>query len=89
VTPGAVAAREKAVRVIEKLRGLARPKPEFVDIAVEETLTYDAFPEEHWRRIRTNSLLEHILREIRPRTRVVGSFPDGTLPAPLGRPKNI
>ena len=34
-------------------------------------------PEEHWRRIRTNNPLERILREIRRRTRVVGSFPDG------------
>jgi putative transposase len=45
--------------------------------AVEETLTYYAFPEEHWRRIRTNNPLERILREIRRRTRVVGAFPDG------------
>jgi uncharacterized protein YbcC (UPF0753/DUF2309 family) len=29
-----------------------------VDTAAEETLTYYAFPEEHWRRIRTNNLLE-------------------------------
>jgi hypothetical protein len=45
--------------------------------AVEETLAYYAFPEEHWRRIRTNDPLERILREIRRRTRVVGAFPDG------------
>ena len=42
-----------------------------------ETLTYYAFPEEHWRRIRTNNPLERIMREIRRRTRVVGAFPDG------------
>jgi hypothetical protein len=36
-----------------------------------------AFPEEHWRRIRTNNPFERILREIRRRTRVVGAFPDG------------
>ena len=46
-------------------------------MAVEETLTYYAFPEEHWRRIRTNNPLERVLREIRRRTRVVGAFPDG------------
>jgi Transposase, Mutator family len=40
-------------------------------------LVHYAFPEEHWRRIRTNNPLERILREIRRRTRVVGSFPDG------------
>jgi hypothetical protein len=48
-----------------------------VEAAVEETLAYDAFPEEHWRRIRANNPLERILREIRRRTRVVGAFPDG------------
>jgi putative transposase len=77
------AAREKANRVIEKLRGLRLSRAvELVETAVEETLTYYAFPyyafpEEHWRRIRTNNPLERILREIRRRTRVVGAFPDG------------
>jgi transposase-like protein len=46
-------------------------------LSVDETLAYYRFPEEHWRRIRTNNPLERILREIRRRTRVVGSFPDG------------
>ena len=32
---------------------------------------------EHWRKIRTNNGLERIMKEIRRRTRVVGSFPDG------------
>jgi transposase-like protein len=72
------AAREKAVRVIEKLRGLRLARAaELVEAAIEETLAYYAFPEEHWRRIRTNNPLERILREIRRRTRVVGAFPDG------------
>ena len=50
---------------------------ELAEAAVEETLSYYAFPEEHWRRIRTNNPLERILREIRRRTRVVSAFPDG------------
>jgi transposase-like protein len=33
--------------------------------ASDETLAYYAFPEEHWRRIRTNNPLERVLREIR------------------------
>ena len=45
--------------------------------AFEETLAYYRFPEEHWRRIRTNNPLERLMREIRRRTRVVGAFPDG------------
>ena len=72
------AAREKAIRVIEKLRGLRLNRAaELVEMAVEETLAYYAFPQEHWRRIRTNNPLERVLREIRRRTRVVGAFPDG------------
>ena len=44
---------------------------------IEETLEYMYFPDEHWRHIRTNNPLERVMREIRRRTRVVGSFPDG------------
>ena len=73
----AIAVNERGYRV-EKLRGLRLSRAaELVEVAVEETLTYYAFPEEHWRRIRTNNPLERILREIRRRTRVVGAFPDG------------
>ena len=35
------------------------------------------FPSEHWTRIRTNNAIERLNREIRRRTRVVGTFPDG------------
>ena len=44
---------------------------------IEEALTYCDFPSEHWIRIRTNNVIEPLNREIRRRTRVVGSFPDG------------
>ena len=46
---------------------------------IGETTTYllDDFPREHRRRIRTNNMIERLNREIRRRTRVVGSFPDG------------
>ncbi len=36
-----------------------------------------SFPREHWLRIRTNNPLERIMRKIRCRTRMVGSFLDG------------
>ncbi len=48
-----------------------------VEDSVEETLTYCDFPYEHWTRIRTNNVIERMNREIRRRTRVVGTFPDG------------
>ena len=40
-------------------------------------LTYTQFPLQHWTRIRTNNAIEWLNREIRRRTRVVGTFPDG------------
>ena len=49
----------------------------WLEETVDETLVCYAFPNEHWRRIRTNNPLERIMREIRRRTRVVGAFPDG------------
>lgn len=50
---------------------------EMVRGTVEETLTYYAFPDIHWQKIRTNNPLEWIMREIRRRTSVAGAFPDG------------
>lgn len=72
------AAREKARLVIEKLRAMKlRDAAELLEAGVEETLSYYAFPSEHWRCLRTNNPLERLNREIRRRTRVVGAFPDG------------
>ena len=72
------AAEAKARDVVAKLRAARmRKAAELVEAGVAETLAYYAFPEPHWRRIRTNNPLERIIREIRRRTRVVGAFPDG------------
>lgn len=56
-----------------------------------ETLAYTEFPPEHWHRIRTNNGIERINREIRRRTRAVGTFPDGNSALMLvtARPKCI
>lgn len=50
---------------------------ELVEQSVQETLTYCAFPDIHWHKIRTNNPLERIMQEIQRRARVVGAFPDG------------
>lgn len=72
------AAQEKLSAVVAKLRAMKLGKAaERLAEGGEETLTYYAFPREHWRRIRTNNPLERIMREIRRRTRAVGAFPDG------------
>jgi putative transposase len=73
------AADKKAADVVAKLHDMKLAKAaRIVEEGVAETLSYMAFPREHWTRIRTNNPLERIMREIRRRTRVVGAFPDGT-----------
>lgn len=72
------AAEKKASDVVAKLKTMKLTKAaKIVDEGAGETLSYMAFPREHWTRIRTNNPLERIMREIRRRTRVVGAFPDG------------
>ena len=72
------AALEKAERVVTDLRAMRLQKAaELVERSVSETLTFYAYPQTHWLKIRTNNPLERIMREIRRRTRVVGAFPDG------------
>jgi putative transposase len=72
------AARDKASVVADKLVAMRLTQAAtIVREGVDETLSYMDFPREHWTRIRTNNVLERIMREIRRRTRVVGNFPDG------------
>jgi putative transposase len=71
-------ALRKAALVIKKLQTMRLGRAsDILKEGIEETLRYYQFPREHWRRIRTNNPLERIMKEIRRRTRVVGSFPDG------------
>lgn len=72
------AARKKARDVVEKLRSMRlNEAAKKVEDGIEETLTYMDFPSQHWLKIRTNNVIERMNREIRRRTRVVGTFPDG------------
>jgi transposase-like protein len=72
------AAQEKADAVIAELRRQRLTRAaQLVEESIGETLTFYAFPDGHWRKIRTNNPLERIMKEIRRRTRVVGAFPDG------------
>lgn len=66
------------LELVEQLRSMKlKEAAKKVEDGIEETLTYCDFPSEHWTRIRTNNVIERLNREIRRRTRVVGSFPDG------------
>jgi IstB-like ATP binding protein/Transposase, Mutator family len=75
-------------------RGRPRIRParmnkaaDLVDQSMYETLTYYAFRDIHWHKIRTNNPLERIMKEIRRRTRVVGAFPDGQSCLNLAAPR--
>ena len=64
--------------VVAELRAMKlKEAAKKVEDGIEETLTYCDFPSEHWTRIRTNNVIERLNREIRRRTRMVGTFPDG------------
>ena len=72
------AAEHKTDAVLDQHRRRQLGKAaELIEHSIGETLTYYAFPDSHWIKLRTNNPLERIMREIRRRTRVVGAFPDG------------
>jgi putative transposase len=71
------AAREKAKAVVRKKKDMKiKEAAENVEDSINETLTFIAFPNEHWLKIRSNNTIEQLNREIRRQTRVVGVFPD-------------
>jgi putative transposase len=72
------AAEKKSADVIQKLRAMKlRAAADLVEQSINETLTYYAYPPQHWLKIKTNNPMERLLKEARRRTKVVGAFPDG------------
>ena len=72
------ASEAKAAEVADSLDGMKLvAAAKVVREGCAETLAYTEFPMQHWTRIRTNNAIERLNREIRRRTRVVGTFPDG------------
>lgn len=69
------AARDKAQAVVAELKLPCAVKK--VEGRIEKTLSDYEFPSAHWCRLRTNTPLELILREVRQRTRVTEAFPYG------------
>jgi transposase-like protein len=72
------AAEAKATDVVSKLKTMKlRAAAELVENAIHETLTFFAYPPQHWLKLKTNNPMERLLKEARRRTKVVGAFPDG------------
>jgi transposase-like protein len=72
------AAESKSEDVIDKLKAMKlKAAAELVERSIHETLTYYAYPSQHWLKIKTNNPMERLLKEARRRTKVVGAFPDG------------
>ena len=72
------AAKEKAAAVVAKLQDMKlKGTAKKVEDSILETLTYMDFPRAHWTKLRSNNVIERLNREIRRRTRVAGTFPDG------------
>jgi transposase-like protein len=66
------------VEVVARLQEMKLHKAAYlIEQKIGETFTYYSYPSQHWRQLRTNNLIERVMREIRRRTRVVGAFPDG------------
>ena len=60
------AAREKAIQVAEKMRGMKLAKAaKKIEDGIEEALTYMDFPTQHWTRIRTNNAIDWLNCEIK------------------------
>lgn len=69
---------KKAKDIVGKLKAMRlHDAVQILEDGYLETLSYTLFPRTHWRSLRTNNPMERMMKEIRRRTNVVGSFPDG------------
>jgi transposase-like protein len=68
---------EKMKELAEDLRQEKHSKSaDTIDRFSQDIWNHRAFPEEHWKKIRTTNGLERINKELKRRSRVVGAFPN-------------
>ena len=68
---------ERLLQITIKKYESEMPKlTEWMALNLSEGFTVFAFPEKHWRRLRTSNVLERLNREIKRRTKAVGVFPN-------------
>jgi putative transposase len=74
--PDAEVARERFGSVLERFRSTVPKVAELLEEAEEDLLAFYAFPQAHWRKLRSTNPLERVNREIGRRSDVVGIFPN-------------
>jgi putative transposase len=74
--PSAEDVRAQHARVVEQLGPRFPDAARMLADAADEVLAFAAFPQQHWRKIRSNNPQERLNLEIRRRTDVVGIFPN-------------
>ena len=70
------AASEALSKAVELLADKHPAAAELLIDAEDDVLAYFAFPQDHWRQIRSTNPLERLNKELRRRVRAVGLFPD-------------
>jgi putative transposase len=74
--PSAEDVHAQHARVVEQLAPRFPDAARMLADAAEDVLAFAAFPQQHWRKIRSNNPQERLNLEIRRRTDVVGIFPN-------------
>jgi transposase-like protein len=75
--PNSVDAAKRALRSFrERFAGQFAEAVECLERGFDAATRYFAFPEAHWKRIRSNNGLERLHGEVKLRTRAIGAFPD-------------
>jgi transposase-like protein len=68
-------AERRAAEVAVTYRRSSARAMQILDDGIPDALSYLAFPRAHWRKLASTNPIEHLNRDIRRRTRLVGIFP--------------